>query len=408
MSNRKPLVPLSAFIVPEGAKSVLTTPFSGLPWRSLFSAHMEYLKLCTQGTEVFAPTAYPTVKGELRELSAKLVAGCRPHEITFGPNTTGALNTLIGCIVMDGLHPGDNVVVPNSAYSTISLGVNRLTRLGVEMRLCGETTEEIRAAIDEKTRLVAIDACHYVSGEMREMEKIAEAAHEAGARIIVDVSQAAGVIPLNLTHFDALFGTAGKWLGMGSNGVAICWVNRNRWPNITPETLGWYSVLPFNLPFTGEYELRSDGQRLETGGLPWPLLYNLRDALRNLIGLYERLGEGDRLLGQTKVMQHVRGLGDEIIAALDELNLGLTILSPREAQRRGGYISVKMSDEQAVTVCSQLNSQGVYLSSGQGRLRLGPWIFNGSEDVRLAVHLLGETLREMGFDPNNPAWVGRR
>jgi selenocysteine lyase/cysteine desulfurase len=408
MSNRKPLVPLSAFITAEGAKSILTMPFAGLPWQSQLATNKRYQRLYVQGTEVFAPNGYPATKSELRELSARLIAGCSPREITFSPNTTGALNTLIGCMVMEDLRPDENVVVPNSAYSTISLGVSRLERLGVEMRLCGQATEEICAAIDEKTRLVAIDACLYVSGELREMEKIAEAAHAVKARIIVDVSQAAGVIPLDLTHFDALFGTTGKWLGLGSNGVALCWVNRNRWPNITPEALGWYSVLPFDLPFTGEYELRSDGQRLETGGLPWPLLYNLRDALHNLIGLYERLGEGDMRLGQTKVMQHVRGLGDEIISALDDLNLGLTILSPRDAEKRGGYISVKMSDEQAVTVCSRLNAQGVYLSSGQGRLRLGPWIFNGSEDVRLAVKMLGETLREMGFNPNDPAWVGRQ
>jgi selenocysteine lyase/cysteine desulfurase len=364
------------------------------------------LKICVQGTELLASDNYPTTKRELRELSAKLIAGCHPNEITFSPNTTGALHTLIGCMVMENLHPDENVVALKNAYSTISLGVSRLTRLGVEMRLCDEATEEICAAIDEKTRLVAIDACLYISGELREMERIAEAAHAVGARIIVDVSQVAGVIPLDLTHFDALFGTAGKWLGLGSNGVALCWVNRKRWPNITPEAVGWYSVLPFNLPFTGEFELREDGQRLETGGLPWPLLYNLRDALHNLLGLYERLGEGDMRLGQAKVAQHVRGLGDEIIVALDELNLGLTILSPRDAQRRGGYISVKMSDEQAAKVCSRLNARGVYLSFGQGRLRLGPWIFNGSEDVKFAVHLLGEVLREMNFDPNDPAWVG--
>jgi selenocysteine lyase/cysteine desulfurase len=379
MSNRNPLIPLSAFIAPEGAKSILTTPFGGLPWQSQPTAFAEYKQLFVQGTEVFASNGYPAVKSELRELSAKLIAGCGPNEITFSPNTTGALNTLIGCMVMDGLHPDENAVVPNSAYSTISLGVSRLERLGVEMRLCGETTEEIRAAIDEKTRLVA-----------------------------VDVSQVAGVIPLNLDHFDALFGTTAKWLGLGSNGIALCWVNRHRWPDITPEALGWYSVQPLDLPFTGEFELRSDGQRLETGGLPWPLLYNLRDALRNLIGLYERLGEGNLRLGQTKVMQHVRGLGDEIISALDDLNLGLTIISPREAQRRGGYISVKMTDEKAREVCSRLNALGVYLSWGQGRLRFGPWIFNGSDDVMLAVLFLGEVLREMGFDPNDPAWVGRQ
>jgi selenocysteine lyase/cysteine desulfurase len=140
MSNRKPLVPLSAFIVPEGAQSVLTTPFSGLPWQNQRTAYMEYQQLAIRGTEVFAPHGYPTVKSELRELSARLIAGCSPNEITFSPNTTGALHTLIGCMVMEGLHPDENVVVPNSAYSTISLGVHRLTRLGVEMRLCGETT----------------------------------------------------------------------------------------------------------------------------------------------------------------------------------------------------------------------------------------------------------------------------
>jgi selenocysteine lyase/cysteine desulfurase len=390
VKKRRPLIPLSAFIAPEGTRSFLATPFGGLPWKTITGAFEEYLRNSLQGTEVF--NFLPQVSTETRELCSRIV-GCTPEEIAFVSNATDGLIKLIGCMVMEDLNADDNVITVNNSYPTVPLTVERLRRQGVEIRLCEATTEAIIAAIDKRTRLVTIEACNYVSCELFELGRIAEAAHAVGARIIIDVSQIAGVLPLTLAPFDALVATTYKWLGAESNGAGICWINRKRWPDITPESVGWYSVLPFALPFTGTYQLKPTASRLEAGGLPWRDLTILRDALRHL-----------SQFNQQEVTEHVRGLGDEIIAALDELNLGLTILSPRDAQRRGGYISVRMSDEKAREVCARLNERGIYLSFGQGRLRLGPWLHNGSEDVGLAVQILGDVLREMAYSPDDKAW----
>lgn len=411
MSHIPPLVPLSEFLPKRVTHSYLATPLTGLPWQSRQQAQEEYIQIVVRGTEVFS--GYPGIKADIRKLASLLIDGCEPNEVSFSANATSALNMLLGCIKMEHLRWWDNIVIPSDAYSTLPLATSRLARMKgwhlpmqARLRLSGPTTEQIIAAINRRTRLVIIDACHYVSGEMREMEKIAAAAHRVGARIILDVSQVAGVIPLNLSHFDALFGTAVKWLNSGSNGIAICWVNRRRWPNITPENVGWNSAQPFDLPFTGEYKLREDGQRLEPGGVPWEMIFVLRDALRNLTSLYNELGNGDLRLGQMKVTEHVRALGDEIIATLDALGLGLTILSPHDTQRRGGYVSVKMADEKAREVCKRLNKRGIYLSFGQGRLRFGPWIYNGSADVQHALQQLKRALVKMGYRPNDPDWKG--
>jgi selenocysteine lyase/cysteine desulfurase len=389
VKKRRPLVPLSEFIAPEGTRSFLATPFGGLPWKTITGAFEEYLRNSLQGTEVF--NFLPQVSQETRELCARLVS-CTTDEVAFVSNATEGLIKLIGCVAMEDLSPDDSVITVGNSYPTVPLTVERLRKLGVEIRLCEATTEAIIAAIDSRTRLVAIEACNYVSCELFELERIAEAAHAAGARIIIDVSQIAGVLPLTLAPFDALVATTYKWLGAESNGAGICWINSERWPDITPENVGWYAVLPVVLPFTGKYQLKPTASRLEAGGLPWRDLNILRDALRHLSPF-----------SQQEIAEHVQGLGDEIIAALDELDPGLTILSPRDAQRRGSYISVKMSDEMARAICTRLNERGIYLSFGQGRLRFGPWLHNGSEDVKLAVQTLGEVLREMKYAPDNEA-----
>jgi cysteine desulfurase/selenocysteine lyase len=390
VKKRKPLVPLSEFIAPEGTQSFLATPFGGLPWKTITRAFEEYLSSSLQGTEVF--NFIPQVSREARDLCSRLV-GCTPDEVAFVSNATDGLIKLVGCVVMEGLSSNDNAVTVGNSYPTVPLTVERLRKLEVEIRLCEATTEQIIAAIDSRTRLVVIEACNYVSCELFELERIAEAAHAVGARVLIDVSQVAGVLPLTLAPFDALVATSYKWLGAESNGAGICWINRDRWPDITPENVGWYAVMPVTLPFTGTYQLKPTASRLEAGGLPWRDLNILRDALRNL-----------SRFSQHEITEHVQGLGDEIIAALDDLNLGLTILTPRDPRRRGGYISVRMSDEMARKVCARLNERGIYLSFGQGRLRLGPWLHNGSEDVRLAVQLLGEVLQAMEYTPNNPIW----
>jgi len=82
------------------------------------------------------------------------------------------------------------------------------------------------AAIDERTRLVAISHVLWATGAVMPVAGIAEIAHARGAIVVVDGAQSAGAIPIELaaTGADVYALSAQKWLlgpeGMGAVAVA--------------------------------------------------------------------------------------------------------------------------------------------------------------------------------------------
>jgi selenocysteine lyase/cysteine desulfurase len=333
------------------------------------------MKQDARGTAIF--DLLPQLDEEIRERAARLVNG-KAKEVSITANASEGLNKIVGSVAAS-IVPGDNVIIPATSFQTLKAVTTRLSNQGVEVREALATTEGIIGEINERTRLVIVESCNYITGGIYDLEAIANAAHSVGARIVVDISQTAGIHLIPLAHFDAMVVTTYKWLH-GFNGLGFCFWNLDRWPDNAPENKGWHSD-----------GWETTGRRHELGGNPWLLIIILLEALRM-----------QQQLDQQRVTNHVRALVAETREGLHNLNMGLTILTP---PGEAAYICVLMKDEKAREVCRRLNQKGVYLSFGRNRLRVSPSIFNGSADVRHALKQLKRVLEEMGFDPGNPAWV---
>ena len=111
---------------------------------------------------------------------------------------------------------------------------NLRDRLGIDLRFVdvGPATDpetvlaRFDAAIDERTRLVAVSHVLWATGAVLPVAAIAEMAHARGAILVLDGAQSAGAIPLELpaTGADVYAISAQKWLlgpeGMGAVAVA--------------------------------------------------------------------------------------------------------------------------------------------------------------------------------------------
>jgi selenocysteine lyase/cysteine desulfurase len=382
MSNIKPLVSPGRFLIPRRwprfwlRQTYLATAFAGPALTSALREMKQFMKLDARGTEIF--NLLPHLDEEIRMRAAMLVDG-RPAEVSITANASEGLNKIIGSAAAT-IAPGDNVVVPTISFQTLKALTTRLHDLGVEVREAAANTEGIIGAIDEHTRLVLVESCNYVTGGLYDLTAIADAAHNVQARIVVDISQTAGIHLIPLAPFDAMVVTTYKWLH-GFNGLGFCFWNLERWPDNAPENKGWHSD-----------GWEATARRHELGGNPWLLVVNLLEALR----MHQRLD-------QQRVTEHVRALVAETRTGLQALNLGLTILTP---PGDAAYVSVLMKDEKAHEICRRLNRRGVYLSDGRNRLRLSPSIFNGSADVQRVLKQLKRALVEMGYRPNDPDWEG--
>src|ERR687883_2021621 len=79
-------------------------------------------------------------------------------------------------------------------------------------------------AIDERTLLVPISHVLFKSGEIQDVEAIVRRAHEAGAHVVLDAYQSAGIVPLDVTRLGVDFAVGGsvKWLcGGARDGVGV-------------------------------------------------------------------------------------------------------------------------------------------------------------------------------------------
>ena len=60
-------------------------------------------------------------------------------------------------------------------------------------------TEAILECLDERTSIISVPNVHWTDGALIELDKVAARSHEIDARLVIDASQSAGAMPLDVT-----------------------------------------------------------------------------------------------------------------------------------------------------------------------------------------------------------------
>jgi cysteine desulfurase / selenocysteine lyase len=132
---------------------------------------------------------------------ARLINAPDPSRIVFTHNATDALNLALHGFVRQGDHVVTTDVEHNSVLRPLQhLAQNRnvkITRLA-----CDDTglvnVGDLKGALRDKPRLVAVTHASNVTGVIQPIADIAQVAHEAGARALVDAAQSAGQLPIDV------------------------------------------------------------------------------------------------------------------------------------------------------------------------------------------------------------------
>ena len=150
-----------------------------------------------------------------------------PGRIAFTFNATHALNTAMWGV----LDPGDAVVVSQYDHNSVLRPAHGLARdRGVERRMLSGAQdgtvdlEEARVLL-EGARLLVVNAVSNVLGTRLPLRELAEAAHDAGALVLVDAAQSAGHVPTDhaAEGADLIAFTGHKGL-LGPQGTGGLWV----------------------------------------------------------------------------------------------------------------------------------------------------------------------------------------
>jgi cysteine desulfurase family protein len=131
----------------------------------------------------------------------KFFGGDDPSRVAFAYNATDALNLLIQGLV----EPGCHIVSSRLEHNSVLRPLHHLREQGLinlELVPFGKQgfidPEDVAKAINPKTRFVILTHGSNVLGTIQAVEKIGEVCRERGVPLALDVTQTAGILPINM------------------------------------------------------------------------------------------------------------------------------------------------------------------------------------------------------------------
>lgn len=263
-----------------------------------------------------------------------------PGRIAFMQNATHALNTALWGL----LEPGDAVVVSVFDHNAVLRPVHRLEReRGVEVRTLGGAPdgsvdpEEARRLV-EGARLLVVNAASNVLGTRLPLAALADAAHDAGALVLLDAAQSAGHLPQRPAQegADLVAFTGHKGL-LGPQGTGGLWVREG------------LEIAPLLTGGTG-----GDSRRR---GMPGSLPDRLEAGTGNAPGLAGLLAGCEFVLerGVEEIHEHVATLKARLRDGLEQIP-SVRVLSP-PAPDGVGVVTILAGSVDPAELAHQLDAE---------------------------------------------------
>ncbi|MGW2276432.1 cysteine desulfurase-like protein [Streptomyces sp. NPDC001770] len=358
------------------------------------------------------PLAVRGVQNEGERNAEAIVAGARsaladllgadPRGIVFGRSSTQLTYDLARTLAK-GWGPGDEVVVSRLDHdSNIRPWIQAAEAAGATVRWIefdpdsGELTlDHVRAALSDRTRLVAVTGASNLIGTRPDLPAIAELVHGAGALFHVDAVHLAAHAPVGLAPIGADFLTCSPYKFLGPH-LGVLASRPELLETLHPDKL---------LPSTDAVP-----ERFELGTLPYELLTAARAAVDFLAGLAPA-GEGtptgrrQRLVAAFEAIEaHEDALRVRIengLASLDGVTLHsraalrtptlLLTFPGRSAADASRHLAARGVDAPASSFYALEASRHLGLGDAGG-LRVGLAPYSSEEDVELLLDALADYL----------------
>jgi cysteine desulfurase/selenocysteine lyase len=302
-----------------------------------------------------------------RDKVAAFINAPSRNEVIFTKNSSEALNlvayALSNATTFPGsaaerfkVGPGDNIVVTEMEHhSNIVPWQLFAQRTGAEFRYIpidddGRLVDSaIDERIDDRTKVVAFVHQSNALGTINPVQRLVSRAKAVGALTVVDASQSAPHLPLDVQALGADFVAFTGHKLYGPTGVGVLW--------------GRYELLADLPPFLGGGEMI---ETVDMTGTTYAEPPHRFEAGTPMIAQAVGLGTAiDYLtaIGMDNVRAHERELTAHALQALATVP-GLTIIGPNTPDNRGATISFTMKGIHPHDVAQLLDEQGIAVRAG--------------------------------------------
>ena len=273
---------------------------------------------------------------------------------------------------------------PNSKIILVSTDFPSITRPWLtnkktdDLKICfvnevpnADLTQTIIENIDPNTSVVCVSYVQFASGTRIDIKKLAKYTKEVGAKLVVDVTQAAGAIPINISEWsaDILVCSGYKWLG-GHGGVAFGFLS-NELLRKDPPTIGWFSnENPFDMEAT-KLNLSKTAAKYTQSTISYISVVGLKTAIQQLLDIKI-----------SSIMKHSDKLAKILLSMLEESDW--KSFRQTTSNEFSSHI-ISLTHPCANTVKStfdQLSKKGFIFGLRNGRLRISISHYNNSTDIK--------------------------
>jgi len=322
-----------------------------------------------------------------RDRVAAFIKAPSRDEVIFTKNATEALNLVANTLSWApgelAIGAGDEVLITEMEHHSNIVPWQLLTeRKGATLRWLGLTEDgrldlsNIDELITERTKVVALTWVSNMLGTINPVAEIAARAHQVGAIVVVDASQAAPQLPIDLRAMDdasrpdVVVFTGHKVVG--PTGIGVLWGRRE--------------VLEALPPFHGGGEMIETVtmQRSTYAGIPHKFEAGTPPIIE-AIGLGAAVDYLDHI-GLDAVHAHEQAITGYALEGLASVP-GVRVLGPLDAASRGGAISFELAGVHPHDIAQVLDSRGVAVRAGHHCAKPAHARFGVQASTRMSSYL---------------------
>ncbi len=346
----------------------------------------EYLRYKTQDGSV--PAGYSVGAMEEKMVAAYgVLVGASPDELSIIQSTTMGENLVLqaldiprsgGRIVTDALHFfGSFYTYGEMAKAGMDVVTLPMTKEGrIDM-------DQMAAAVNDKTKLVAISAVSTTNGFQHDLKRVCDLAHAHGAYVYADIVHAAGAVPIDLRASGVDFAAASsyKWL-MGDFGLGFLYVRKEVQAKVKRPWWGYHQaatfkthVFPYDAPgdTVADYSAQPNATGLfAMGTSSWTGVVQLNTSL----ALLQQLGIGN-------IQTWRQPMADAIQTELRRR--GYEPLTPQDSKTQ--LVAFALKDARP-KLGELLKAAKIRMTVSQNRFRVSLAVFNDMNDVDRVLSVL--------------------
>ena len=316
---------------------------------------------------------------ESRAKVADWVGAAEPAEIIWTRGTTEAINLMSTAWGLDNVGEGDEILISVLEHHSNIIPWQLLARRTGAVIKYIELDEQGRWILDElprlltdRTKVVAISHVSNALGTVNPVKRVAAAAHEVGALVLVDGAQGAVHMKVDVQELGVdCYAFSGHKM-CGPTGIGALWARRD--------------LLDSMEPYQGGGEMIHFVGRDESSWATVP--HKFEAGTPNIAGA----------IGMGAAIDFLSGVGMDAIAkhehelleyALERMNAvdGIRIYGPQSPDEHSALISFTLGDAHPHDISTILDSEGIAVRAGHHCAQLAMQHFGISATARASIYL---------------------